>query len=115
VENFTNPPVLTALDAIPSCEKSVSISAVTHEEDFRFCQFPSYLHSFHISFTTSTKEDCVPRCKSSNSCHLTAQLLGQFIQQPVQIFVVLANLFDFLYRVQHGRVMLSSELPSNLG
>ena len=64
MENSTNLPVLTALNPIPSCEKSVSNLAVTHEEDFRFCQFPSYLHSFHISFTASAKEDCAAWSKT---------------------------------------------------
>jgi hypothetical protein len=40
-------------------------------------------------------------------------LLSEFIEQPVQIFIVLANLFNFLDRVQNGGVMLAAELPSN--
>src|SRR5580698_3297047 len=50
VENFVNRPVLTALKPIPSCEKSLPNSALTQEEDFRFCYCSLPLHSFHISF-----------------------------------------------------------------
>src|SRR6266853_1626051 len=39
VENFSNRPIVTALTPIPSCEKSVSITAELREQHFRFCQF----------------------------------------------------------------------------
>jgi|HubBroStandDraft_6_1064221.scaffolds.fasta_scaffold30671_3 hypothetical protein len=65
------------------------------EEDFRFCHFPRPLHSFHISFTASEKEDCVTRCKTPNPHRLSAQLLSQLVEQSVQIFIVLPSLFNF--------------------
>src|SRR5215472_10805686 len=45
---------------------------------------------------------------------LSAQLLSQFIDQPVQIFIVLADLFNLLDRMQHRCVMLAAKLPSDL-
>src|SRR6202162_5760746 len=114
VENFGNRPIVTTLGIIPSCEKSVPSAAETSQQDFRFCHFSGPLHSFHNPFTARKKEDRAAPWKTPNTPRLSAQLLGQLIEQPVQIFIVLANLFDLLHRVQHGRVMLSPKLPSNL-
>jgi hypothetical protein len=96
VENFANLPILTVLPPLPSCEKSVPYLAEPMVEDFRFCHFPQPLHSFHISFTAPEKEDRATPCKTPNTRELSAQLLGQLVQQPVQIFVVLAGLFNLL-------------------
>jgi hypothetical protein len=83
VENFANLPILTALTPISSCEKSVPNLAESRVEDFRFRHFRCPLHSFHIRFTASKKEDCAARCKTQIPGHLSAQLLGQLIDQPV--------------------------------
>lgn len=39
MENFANLPILTTLNPIPLCEKSVCNLAESREEDFRFCHF----------------------------------------------------------------------------
>src|ERR1019366_5068510 len=51
--------------------------------------------------------------KNGGNRHLRAQLLGQFIEQPVQILVVLANLFNLVHRMQDCCVVLAAELASN--
>src|SRR5208282_1807686 len=51
--------------------------------------------------------------KGGGNCRLRAQLLGQFIEQPVQILVVLAKLFNLVHRMQDGRMVLAAELASN--
>src|SRR5439155_21845352 len=51
------------------------------------------------------------RCANRDS---SAQLLGQFIEQPVQIFIVLARFVDLLNRVQEGGVLLAAVLSSDL-
>src|SRR5208282_4330732 len=48
--------------------------------------------------------------KIAGNQNLRAQLLSQFIEQPVQILVVLANFFNLIYRVQHRCMVLASEL-----
>ena len=113
MENFANRPIVTTLGTRPSCEKSVPNLAETLGEDFRFSGFTGALHRFHMSFTESQKEDCAARCKTSKSPRLSAELLRQFVEQPVQILVVLANLFDFLDGVQNRGVMFAAELSSD--
>ena len=44
----------------------------------------------------------------------SAQLLGHFIDQPVQILVGLAGDIDLVDRMQHGGVMLAAKLASDL-
>src|SRR5258708_2128810 len=60
------------------------------------------------------RKTALPVQNTKNARDLTAQLLCQLIEQPVQIFIVLADLFDLLDRVQNSRMMLSAELPPNL-
>jgi hypothetical protein len=110
VENFTNRPLVTTLGTSPSCEKSVLDPAETLQQDFRFSGSGLGLHSFHITFTDLKKEDCATPCKTQKSTRLPAQMLRQFIEQPVQILVVLADLFYFFDGVQNRGVMFSAEL-----
>ena len=113
MENFAKRPILTGLPPIPSCEESVSIKPEPLGKDFQLCQFCPGFHSFHIAFTAMRKESCAVQCKTPNKLRLPAQLLSQPIQHPVQIFIVLASLFNLLHRVQDGGVMLSAELTPN--
>src|SRR5215470_6866465 len=53
--------------------------------------------------------------KSNTNRESSAQLLSQFIEQPVQILVGLAHLFDLVDGVKHGGVMLAAELAPDLG
>src|ERR1700731_1598595 len=54
--------------------------------------------------------------KSGKACgnrHLRAQLLGKFVQQPVQILIALAHLFNLVHGMQHGCMVLSAKLAPN--
>src|SRR5208283_3483703 len=51
--------------------------------------------------------------KNAKNRHLRAQLLRQFIEQPIQILVVLTDPFNLVDRMQDCRVVLASELASN--
>lgn len=113
MENFANRLTLTTLGGDPSCEKSVPNSAETLQQQSAPARLPPPLHSFHIAFTTAAKEDVTHPCKTQKQPRLSAQLLGQFIEQPVQIFIVLADSFNLLDGVQNRGVMLSAELPAD--
>jgi hypothetical protein len=52
--------------------------------------------------------------KFGGNPHLRAQLLSQFIEQPVQILVALAELFNLEDRVQDRSMVLTPKLASNL-
>jgi hypothetical protein len=114
VENFANRPALTTLGIVPSCEKSVPIAPETTLQNSKLIAYPPALHKLHSAFTGQLKEDRPVPCKTRNQPQLSAQLLGQFIDQPVQILIVLANIFDLLDRVQNRRMMFSAELPPDL-
>src|SRR2546430_1932239 len=51
-------------------------------------------------------------CGSRDS---SAQLLRHFIEQPVQILVILSALVNLLDRMQNRSVMFAAELPADLG
>src|SRR5271167_3921789 len=53
--------------------------------------------------------------KTGGNRHLCAQLLSQFVEQPVQILVVLTSLFNLVHGMQDGGVVLAAELASYFG
>src|ERR1700683_1143996 len=72
VENFSKRPIVTTLGISPSCEKSAPNLPDALQQHFHFCHFYRPLHSFHISFTASEKEDCAARCKTPETPRLSA-------------------------------------------
>jgi hypothetical protein len=73
------------------------------------------LHSFHNLSTIDLKEEEVVPRKTLTTRDLSAQLLSQFIDEPVQIFIGLSLLINFLDRMQNCGVVLTSKLASDLG
>src|SRR5580700_9119756 len=84
---------------------------------------PQYRDGLQVLISSPTVSTNTPQSESRKNSlkggkcgrnrRLCAQLLGQFIQQPVQILVVLADLFYFEYRMQNRRMVLATELASN--
>src|ERR1700675_1358011 len=70
-------------------------------------------HNFHKHSTVRRQEEWPEEWKTGGNHYLCTQLLGQFIKQPVQILVVLANPFNLVDRMQDSGVMLASKLASN--
>ena len=85
------------------------------QQYIRHCHSDSHplLHSFHTCYTVDAKEVPAREWKFVRKPRLPAQLLGQFIDQPVQILVSLAHLINLLYRVQYGCVVLAAKLTPN--
>ncbi len=54
------------------------------------------LHTFHIRFTVSTREDSTFEWKSGKHRVLTAQLLSHLIDEPVQILIRLPGAIDLI-------------------
>jgi hypothetical protein len=75
-----------------------------------FLSFASGIHSFHNLLTALTSQDPRKTGNQAPNQHLSAKLLGQFVEHPVQIFVILSSLFNFLDGVKHGGVVLASKL-----
>jgi hypothetical protein len=83
VENFGKRPVVTNLRVNPSCENSVLLAAVGVLENSQPESFAQPLHSFHILPTEQLREEASVPWKTCKQSTLTAQLLRQFIEQPV--------------------------------
>src|SRR5437667_10683768 len=67
---------------------------------------------WHSLCTASTSHP--QRITSRIRGKLSLQRFSQFIQQPIQIFIALARLLDFVDRVHNGGVMLTAELAAYL-
>src|SRR5216684_6417763 len=96
------------------CEESLPASAEGIATRGSFSGFCPGSHSFHNHPTVRRQKDWPEEWKTSGSLHLRAQLLGQFVKQPVQILVVLANPFNLVHRMQDCRMVLAAKLASNL-
>lgn len=71
------------------------------------------LHALHRDSTCAPEKTTLTSGNPRHNRILTAQSLGQFIEQPVQIFVGLTRFFDLVHRVQDRGVVLATELTSD--
>jgi hypothetical protein len=83
VENFGKRPAVTGLAADPSCEKSILAAVLGTLEKLLLTKFDRRLHSFHTLPTEQGEEEVSVPWKTRKRSRLSAQLLGQFVEQPV--------------------------------